>query len=105
MSSVELKVIVPLDTARAGLGDTFAFGGFECQETGRHFYCGQAFPLTLLRQPDWTGQVHCPYCREFHDYTRSERVVDHDPIAAVVSDEQDGRRTVSFQLPAFPADA
>ena len=101
MSSVELKIIVPLETAGADLGDTFAFGGFRCKATGRNFYCGQAFPLSLLEKSNWRGQVHCPFCNEFHETTDPEAVVRNAPIAAEVSDERDGRRTVSFRLPQF----
>lgn len=104
MSSLRLKVIVPLDTAGAELGDTFAFGGFQCESTGRNFYCGQAFPLSLLEKSDWRGQVHCPFCKAFHEVTRSEKTTRHAPVAAEVSDERDGRRTVSFQLPRFPSE-
>jgi hypothetical protein len=95
-------MIVPLETVGADLGDTFAFGGFRCEATGRSFYCGQAFPLRLLEQPGWSGQVHCPYCKEFHDTARSEGAVRHPAVAADVSEERDGRRTVSFKLPALP---
>lgn len=102
MSSVKLKMIVPLETAGVDLGSTFAFGGFRCEATGRSFYCGQAFPLSLLE--DWRGQVHCPFCKQFHETTRSEEITRHAPIAAEVSDERDGRRTVSFRLPQFPAE-
>jgi hypothetical protein len=34
--------------------------------------------------------------------TRSGETTRHAPIAAEVSEERDGRRTVSFRLPAFP---
>ncbi len=104
MGIVELKIIVPLETAEADLGDTFAFGGFRCKATGRNFYCGQAFPLRLLEQSNWRGRVHCPFCDEFHETADSEDVVRHAPVAAEVSDERDGRRTVSFRLPRFPAE-
>ena len=102
LSNVQLRVIVPLETAGADLGERFAFGGFRCEATGRSFYCGQAFPLRLLEAPDWRGQVHCPFCKDFHDMTRSDQTTRHAPIAAEVSEERDGRRTVSFRLPAFP---
>jgi hypothetical protein len=98
-------MIVPLETAGADLGDTFAFGGFRCELTGRSFYCGQAFPLSVLEKPDWRGQVHCPFCKEFHETAESEETNRHAPIAAEVSEERDGRRTVSFRLPAFPSEA
>lgn len=99
-----MRITVPLETAGADLGDTFAFDGFECEPTGRRFYCGQAFPLGLLEKSDWRGEVHCPFCKDFHQVTRSEEPVHHAPIAAEVSDERDGRRTVSFRLPRFPAE-
>lgn len=104
MSSVKLRIIVPLETVGADLGDTFAFGGFQCESTGRSFYCGQAFPLSLLEKSDWRGQVHCPFCKDFHEITRSEKTTRHAPIAAKVSDERNGRRTVSFSLPQFPGE-
>lgn len=104
MSSVRLRIIVPLEAAGADLGDTFAFGGFQCESTGRSFYCGQAFPLSLLERSDWRGQVQCPFCKEFHEVIRSEATTRHDPVPAEVSDERDGRRTVSFRLPRFPAE-
>jgi len=104
LSSVKLRMIVPLETAGADLGDTFAFGGFRCEATGRSFYCGQAFPLSLLEKSDWRGQVNCPFCNEFHETTDSEETIRHAPIPAEVSDERDGRRTVSFRLPRFPAE-
>lgn len=102
MSNVALRVIVPLETAGTDLGQSFAFGGFRCEATGRSFYCGQAFPRSLLESPGWTGQVHCPFCKVFHDMTRSDETTRHDPITAEVSEERDGRRTISFRLPAFP---
>lgn len=97
-------MIVPLETAGADLGDTFAFGGFECESTGRNFYCGQAFPLGLLEAPEWKGQVHCPYCNTFHEMVRSGEITRHAPVTAEVSAERDGRRTVSFRLPRFPSE-
>lgn len=101
MSSVKLKMVVPLETAGAALGDTFAFGGFRCEATGRSFYCGQAFPLRILEQSDWRGEVHCPFCNVFHETAPSEEIVRHAPVSAKVSDESDGRRTVSFRLPVL----
>ena len=98
-------MIVPLETAGADLGDTFAFGGFQCESTGRNFYCGQAFPLSLLEKPDWRGQVHCPFCKDFHEAARSGQITRHAPVAAEVSEERDGRRTVSFRLPRFSAES
>ena len=104
MRRVKLRVIVPLETVGADLGDTFAFGGFQCESTGRNFYCGQAFPLSLLEKADWQSQVHCPYCNAFHEMVRTGETTRHAPVAAEVSGEQDGRRTVSFSLPRFPAE-
>jgi hypothetical protein len=43
-----------------------------------------------------------PYCKDFHDMTRSDETTRHAPIAAEVSEERDARRTVSLHLPTFP---
>lgn len=91
MSNVNLRVIVPLETAGADVGDSFAFVGFQCDATGRNFYGGQAFPRGLLETPDWRGQVHCPFCKDSHDMTCSDQTTRHAPIAAEVSEERDGR--------------
>ncbi len=91
MSNVNLRVIVPFETAGADLGDSFAFGGFQCEATCRNFYSGQAFPRSLLETPDWRGQVHCLFCKDFNDMTRSDQTTRPAPIAAEVSEERDGR--------------
>jgi hypothetical protein len=71
---------------------------------GPEFLLRPGVPAQSSRKVGLGGRFYCPFCHDFHETTDSEETIRHAPLAAEVSEERDGRRTVSFRLPRFPAE-